>query len=128
MSRILDVYLHEVLAGQLVQGKGGALSFAYDGAYVENGKPALSISIPLQEQDYDGAEVRAFFSGLLPDDIVRRRLAKYLGVSEKNPFSLLEVIGGECTGALSLYPEGDMDEWYAWLKAQSVKASEQAFA
>jgi len=39
MSRILDVYLHEVLAGQLVQGKGGALSFAYDGAYVENGKP-----------------------------------------------------------------------------------------
>ena len=51
--------------------------------------------------------MRAFFSGLLPDDIVRHRLAKYLGVSEKNPFSLLEVIGGECAGALSLYPEGD---------------------
>ena len=107
MSRVLDVHLHDVLAGQLVQGKGGALSFAYDGQYVEGGKPAVSISMPLQEQDYDGTEVRAFFSGLLPDDIVRHRLAKYLGVSEKNPFSLLEVIGGECAGALSLYPEGD---------------------
>ncbi len=107
MSRILDVYLHDALAGQLVQGKGGALSFAYDGAYVEGGKLAVSISMPLQEQVYDGTQVRAFFSGLLPDDIVRHRLAKYLGVSEKNPFSLLEVIGGECAGALSLYPEGD---------------------
>lgn len=107
MSRILDVYLHDALAGQLVQGKGGALSFTYDGLYVEGGKPAVSISMPVQEQSYDGTEVRAFFSGLLPDDIVRHRLAKYLGVSEKNPFSLLEVIGGECAGALSLYPEGD---------------------
>ena len=107
MSRVLDVYLHDVLAGQLVQGKGGALSFAYDGSYVEGGNLALSISMPVQEQGYDGTEVRAFFSGLLPDDIVRHRLAKYLGVSEKNPFSLLEVIGGECAGALSLYPEGD---------------------
>ena len=107
MSRILDVYLHDALAGQLVQGKGGVLSFAYDGAYVEGSNSALSISMPLQEQSYDGTEVRAFFSGLLPDDIVRHRLAKYLGVSEKNPFSLLEVIGGECAGALSLYPKGD---------------------
>ncbi len=107
MSRVLDVYLHDVLAGQLTQGKGGVLSFAYDGSYVEGGKPAVSISMPLQEQSYDGTEVRAFFSGLLPDDIVRHRLAKYLGVSEKNPFSLLEVIGGECAGALSLYPVGD---------------------
>ena len=107
MNRVLDVYLHDVLAGQLAQGKGGALSFAYDGQYVEGSKPALSISMPAREQSYDGIEVRAFFSGLLPDDIVRHRLAKYLGVSEKNPFSLLEVIGGECAGALSLYPEGD---------------------
>ena len=42
----------------------------------------------------------------MPDDIARHRLAKYLGLSEKNTFSLLEVIGGECAGALALYPEG----------------------
>ena len=72
----------------------GALSFAYDGQYTEVSKPAVSISMPLQEQSYDDTQVRAFISGLLPDDIVRHRLAKYLGVSEKNSFSLLEAIKG----------------------------------
>jgi serine/threonine-protein kinase HipA len=52
--------------------------------------------------------VKAFFSGLLPDEMIRQRLARYLGLSEKNSFALLEVIGGECAGALSLYPEGQI--------------------
>jgi serine/threonine-protein kinase HipA len=28
-------------------------------------------------------------------------------VSEGNAFGLLEIIGGECAGAMSLYPEGE---------------------
>ena len=47
----------------------------------------------------------SFFSGLLPDEDVRCRLAKYLGLSKENIFSLLKEIGGECAGAISLYPE-----------------------
>jgi serine/threonine-protein kinase HipA len=42
----------------------------------------------------------------LPDDAARRRLAMLLGLSDGNTFGLLEVIGGECAGALSLYPAG----------------------
>ncbi len=106
MSRILDVYMHGDLVGKLVQGKSGGLSFAYDAAYITAKKWALSISLPVQEETFEGNQVRAFFSGLLPDDLVRHTLAKYLGVSDKNPFALLEAIGGECAGALSLYPEG----------------------
>lgn len=41
----------------------------------------------------------------MPDDIVRIKIARYLGISEQNSFSLLESVGGECAGALSLYPE-----------------------
>lgn len=106
MSRVLDVYLQDFYAGQLVQNDFGVLVFTYDKIYVEQKKLALSLSLPLRVEPYEGNEAKAFFSGVLPDDIVRHRLARYLGVSEKNPFALLEAIGGECAGALSLYPEG----------------------
>ena len=106
MSRILDVYLHQKHSGQLIQDDSGRLIFTYDETYVAEDRLSLSLSLPLRHEPYEGNNVKAFFSGLLPDNIVRHRLARYLGVSEKNPFSLLEAIGGECAGALSLYPEG----------------------
>ncbi|MBT4880852.1 MAG: type II toxin-antitoxin system HipA family toxin [Alphaproteobacteria bacterium] len=106
MRRILDVYLYDVYAGQLVQDDSGVLSYAYDLSYLAKSNPAISLSLPLRSEDYEGKIVKAFFSGMLPEELVRHRLARYLGVSEKNPFALLEVIGGECAGALSLYPEG----------------------
>ncbi len=67
----------------------------------------ISVSMPLQEAPFDNAVTKAFFSGLLPEKSVRDRLAKYLGLSEKNEFSLLSAIGGDCAGALALYPEGE---------------------
>ena len=104
MTKILDVYLHDKLTGQLTQNINGGLSFAYTQSYIEKNNPAISFSLPLREEIYHDKQVRPFFSNLLPDTIIRTRLARYLGVSEKNPFSLLEMIGGECAGALSLYP------------------------
>lgn len=107
MSRVLDVYLHKRFVGKLIQGDAGRLQFDYDEDYIlsETSVP-VSLSLPIRSQPYEEQNVRAFFSGLLPDDLARHRLARYLGVSEKNPFSLLEAIGGECAGALTLYPEG----------------------
>jgi len=106
MSRVLEVYLHERYAGQLIQTTTGQLTFTYDKTYVAEKQLALSLSIPLQVECFERDSVKGFFSGLLPDDLVRHRLARYLGVSEKNAFALLEAIGGECAGALSLYPKG----------------------
>ncbi|NNM58877.1 MAG: type II toxin-antitoxin system HipA family toxin [Legionellales bacterium] len=108
MSRILDVYLHEIYAGQLIQNISGNLSFRYDPAYIANNLPALSLSLPLRSEIYEAHQVKTFFSGFLPDEIARHHLAKYLGISEKNAFALLEVVGGECAGALALYPKGQV--------------------
>jgi serine/threonine-protein kinase HipA len=102
MSRLLNVFLHNRLTGHLTQNDRGGLSFQYDEAYLTDRPQPLSISLPLQTEIFEGDIVRAFFSGLLPDDIVKHRLARFLGLSEKNPFALLEAIGGECAGALSL--------------------------
>jgi serine/threonine-protein kinase HipA len=107
INQILDVYLHEQFVGKLRQGNAGFLQFQYDEAYLVASSPvAVSLSLPLQLALHEGQNVRAFFSGLLPDDIARHKLARYLGVSEKNSFALLEAIGGECAGALALYPTG----------------------
>lgn len=107
IPRILDVWFLNKKAGQLTQDDSGRLLFAYDATYMKSAQAwPLSISMPLRAEEYDDRVARPYFSGLLPDDVVRKKMATVLGVSEKNPFSLLEVIGGECAGALSLYPEG----------------------
>jgi len=46
-----------------------------------------------------------FFSNLLPESELRRIIARKLGLSENNDFALLEAVGGECAGAVSLLPE-----------------------
>lgn len=108
MTRVLDVWLHEKKAGRLTQDGDGTLDFAYLPDYlVGDDAPVISVSMPLREEAYPDKIARPYFSGLLPDERARRRLASALGVSEGNAFGLLEIIGGECAGALSLLPEGE---------------------
>lgn len=107
MTRVLDVYFQNERAGSLAQDDDGQLSFAYAADYLgTNGARAISYSMPLAEAPYADRVARPFFSGLLPDEGARRRLAAALRISERNAFGLLEIIGGECAGALSLYPAG----------------------
>lgn len=108
MTRYLDVYFKNTKAGILGQDTDGTLTFGYDTEYLRSGgASALSFSMPLREEQYPDQVVRPFFSGLLPDEGARQRLAGALGLSSGNAFGLLEVIGGECAGALSLYRNGE---------------------
>lgn len=106
MNKFLNVFLHDVFVGKLCYQQG-KLSFSYDTGYLllPQAKP-ISISMPLSNNSFEHHIVSTFFSGLLPDEGVRFRLAKYLHLSEKNIFGLLDAIGGECAGAISVYPEG----------------------
>ncbi len=107
MARTLDVWFHGSKAGRLVQDDSGRLLFAYDAGYLESKQPLpLSVSMPVGAAEFNDRIARPFFSGLLPEDLIRKQIAQILGVSENNPFSLLEIVGGECAGAISLYPEG----------------------
>ena len=106
MTRTLDVYLHDRLAGCLEQADSGDLTFTYAADYLDTAPHALSLSLPLEAATHSGNAVRAFFSGLLPEQSVRARLARCLGLSETNPFALLEAVGGDCAGALAFYPHG----------------------
>ena len=105
MTHLLDVWFGQTKAGTLSHDEAGALSYAYYPDYLAGPESrAISFSMPLQEAPYADRVARPFFSGLLPDEGARQRLAGALGISTGNAFGLLEVIGGECAGALSLYP------------------------
>lgn len=106
MNQKLEVYLEDKLVGFLQQEEGELL-FAYCQDYLDGAKQGISLSLPLQVEPFKGVKVKAFFSGLLPEESVRMRLAKRLGLSEKNDFSLLQAVGGDCAGALALYAQGE---------------------
>ena len=102
----LSVYLHNSLAGYLWLSDTSRLSFQYDPGYLEgpNAIP-LSLSLPMREAPYVNDTARPFFSNLLPEGEVRSLIAKIKQISEQNDFKLLEAIGGECAGAVSIIPE-----------------------
>lgn len=106
MKRLV-VYLADEAVGFLDQDDSGLLEFQYQQAWLERpDATALSHSLPLQAAPFRGKYARAFFAGILPEEEPRRRIAALLGISERNDFALLEQIGGECAGAISLLPEG----------------------
>lgn len=105
MRRRLEVRCFDRLAGQLVDDDEG-LTFAYDPEWIAAGNPPLSQSLPL-DGELSGRAVRAFFGGLLPEGELRKLLALELGVSDENDFSILQHVGGDCAGAISLYVPGN---------------------
>jgi serine/threonine-protein kinase HipA len=107
MADALDVYLNEQLAGRLREEKG-RLSFAYDKTWIESGRfMPLSVTMPRQAAAFTDEITRVFFDNLLPEGDIRAAIAKLKRVSERNTFGLLEEIGGDCAGAISLWPGGD---------------------
>ena len=107
MADALDVYLNESLAGRLREERG-RLFFAYDRAWLDSGQfIPLSVTMPRQVEEFPDEVTRPFFDNLLPEGDIRTAIAKLKRVSERNTFALLEEIGGDCAGAISLWPEGE---------------------
>lgn len=105
MLTSLSVHIGKQLAGQLSY-TGGVLSFQYDKNYLASKAPLpLSRHLPLQAAPFEDRATRAFFANLLPEGGIRTQVARQVGVSPDNIFGLLEAIGGDCAGALSLLPE-----------------------
>lgn len=106
MSKLV-VYLHADEVGQLEQDESGLLRFAYASTWLaKDGAIPLSKMLPLTPETFENRRARPFFAGILPEAGPRTRVAEILGISEGNEFAMLERIGGDCAGAVSLLPEG----------------------
>lgn len=128
MARELEVWLFAEQLGTLalIDGK---LSFRYAPDWLSRPDAvALSSSLPLQAEPFDDHQTRPFFAGLLPEGQLRRLIARQFQVSSQNDFALLDHIGGECAGAVSLLEPGqalsgpEQDHEVQWLSDEEIIA------
>lgn len=101
MARHLEVWLLGAHVGTLSQ-VDGRLGFAYALGVTM----PLSQSLPIRSEPFDDRATRPFFAGLLPEGGKRKQIAKTLQVSSQNDYALLDSLGGECAGAVTLLEPG----------------------
>lgn len=101
MARQLDVWLLGAQVGILSQ-VDGRLSFAY----APGAATPLSHSLPIRAEAFDDRASRPFFAGLLPEGGKRKQIAKTLQISVQNDYALLDSLGGDCAGAVTLLESG----------------------
>jgi serine/threonine-protein kinase HipA len=108
MSRALSAWWDGAVAGTLRVNQHGDMTFSYSPEWLaDDARASLSVSLPKRPEVFKRRECRPFFAGLLPEASQRHAIARALGVSERNDFRLLESLGGDVAGALSLWPEGE---------------------
>ena len=85
MARTLDVYLHQALAGHLIQDDEGHMIFNYADVWLSSPEARpLSHSLPLKKERFTQKECRGFFAGILPEQSQRDLVARNLGISARN--------------------------------------------
>lgn len=126
MTRELEVWLFSEQVGilSLIDGR---LNFRYSPRWLSRHDAlALSNSLPLQTDNFDDHHTRPFFAGLLPEGRLRRLIAQKFQVSSQNDFALLDHIGGECAGAVTLLEPGqsqpiaEQDNEVQWLSDEEI--------
>jgi serine/threonine-protein kinase HipA len=78
--------------------------FRYNGLDV----PAISLTLPLREAPYLHDEVKPYFANLLPEGEARTAIEIRLGIHRGDDYSLLQRIGGDCAGAVTVFPHGEL--------------------
>jgi serine/threonine-protein kinase HipA len=129
VPRQLTVWLFGRFVGTFAQ-VDGRLGFGYAPEWLAQADAMpLSQSLPLQPELFDDRATRPFFAGLLPEGDKRKQVAQALHVSRQNDFALLNGIGGECAGAVTLLepgqtpPAGAIDNAVQWLSSAELVAT-----
>ena len=103
---MFSVHLYDSQVG-VIERRGRGIRFTYTGTILGNENVhALSISLPKRSQAYPNRQGGVFFRNLLPEQAYKRLVARAAGTTPENNLALLGAIGGECPGAVSIWPEG----------------------
>jgi serine/threonine-protein kinase HipA len=105
MANVLIVRIGDDVVGRLWLDDKKRFCFQYESSWLKQSRIPLSLSLPLWPDPFLDDESHSFFANLLPEQKMREIIARNLRVSQQNDFGLLERIGGDCAGAVSLYPE-----------------------
>ncbi len=109
--RSLNVYIDNKLIGTLSEGNN-LWVFEYDPAWVARESsfdlsPALSRATLRHEDGGTMRPVQWYFDNLLPEELLRKAVAKEAGIKDpEDAFGLLTYLGAESTGSLTLLAPG----------------------
>ncbi len=99
-------------------------AFQYATEYISSPENVpISLSLPLQRENFSVESTRNFFEGLLPEGFTRRCVAQWMHLEEQDYLSILAGLGKECLGAIQIYEERQSDSECAYkeLTAGQVK-------
>ena len=104
MSRKAEVYYNKVLAGYLEKTSASAYIFRYDAQYLADPTlPAISLSFPKREAEYQAPKLFPFFFGLLSEGVNKQTQCRLLKIDENDHFSLLlKTAGADTIGAITI--------------------------
>ncbi len=103
---MFTVYLFDTEIGKLEKARRG-IRFTYSENATRNAEmPALSLSLPKRTESYSNRYAGPFFQNLLPEQSYRRLVAGAAEADVSDSIGLLGAIGGECPGAVSIWPAG----------------------
>ena len=113
--RTLNVFWGDQRVGRIWQNPLSHFCFRYDRDYLTSDQAkAISLSLPLQVETFEPPMAEVFFENLLPEGIIKDHIAKARHCSPDNNLALLNLLGGDCAGALTIsaaknpfYPEND---------------------
>lgn len=109
----LEVLLNDRRIGVITALSGDQSIFSFDDDYAEDpDRPTLSLSFKgelgglLRDHRPTQTRLMPFFSNLLPEGALREYLAKRAGIKPMREYPLLEVLGPDLPGAISVRPMG----------------------
>lgn len=108
MARLAKIYFQDVLAGYLSETDNG-YTFQYEARYLEaqNPKP-ISLTLPLNSKPYYSKILFPFFDGLIPEGWLLDIGEKYWKLNPRDRFELLINLCRDTIGAVSVYPEAEV--------------------
>lgn len=88
--RQAEVYVNNVRAGILTESDDGKFTFRYDDGYFNaKNSSAVSVSLPLAEQEYHSDYLFPFFYNMLSEGANKKRYCRLLKIDEDDDFGLL---------------------------------------
>jgi serine/threonine-protein kinase HipA len=99
--RQADIYLHDRLAGRLVEDIDG-YTFRYDSTYLADNPARLSATFPLQSEPFHDNILFPFFDGLIPEGWLLDIAADTWKLDPADRMGLLLACCRDCIGAASV--------------------------
>ena len=100
--RQADIYLHDRLAGRLVEDIDG-YTFRYDPGYLADRPVRLSATFPLRAEPFRDRALFPFFDGLIPEGWLLDIAADTWKLDPADRMGLLLACCRDCIGAASVW-------------------------